>query len=197
MITRFGYAYLLSLFVYIHSTHNIIGSALQDENNSKLRGATGRNISATVVYGGNPSSRVLDGVVEGVDLCLNAPGEYGKCSKRRFPKCAPNMRLCIYRQPRSDLFYDNLHRDPAYYIDYDTIECVPVYNTAKHRKWNCNLCDPGVWCESLNRCTKHKKRFCPDDCYKAKFRRWCPSRLKCLRYQDVDGKRKEECPDWK
>lgn len=88
-------------------------------------------------------TRVLDGVVEGVDLCLNAPGEYGQCSKRRFPKCAPNMRLCIYRQPRTDLFYDNLKRDPAYYIDYDTIECVPVYNTAKHRKWNCNLCDPG------------------------------------------------------
>jgi hypothetical protein len=54
-----------------------------------------------------------------------------------------------------------------------------------------------VWCESLNRCTKHKKRFCPDDCNKAEFRRWCPSKLKCLRYQDVDGKGKEECPDWK
>jgi hypothetical protein len=53
-----------------------------------------------------------------------------------------------------------------------------------------------VWCESLNRCVKLKKRFCPDDCDKAEFRQWCPSKLKCLRFQEVNGEPKEECSDW-
>lgn len=138
---------------------------------------------------------MLDGIIDGVDLCLNG-NEYGICNPSRVPTCKKGTRICMYRQPRSDLFYDKLHHDPAYYIDYNKIQCVPYWNDDKGRKWNCNLCDPGVWCESLNRCVKLKKRFCPDDCDKAEFRRWCPSKLKCLRFQEVNGEPKEECSDW-
>jgi hypothetical protein len=86
--------------------------------------------------------RVLDEIIDGVDLCLNG-NEYGICNPRRFPTCEEGTRICLYRQPRTDLFYDRLHHDPAYYIDYNKIQCVPHWNDEKGRKWNCNLCDPG------------------------------------------------------
>jgi hypothetical protein len=98
---------------------------------------------STISYDVYQTSRKLDGIIDGVDLCLNGPNDYGQCNPNRFPTCDQGFRLCLYRQPRPDLFYDKLRHDPVYYIEYDKAECVPVYNDAKHRKWNCNLCDPG------------------------------------------------------
>mmetsp|Transcript_12379 Transcript_12379/g.17808 ORF Transcript_12379/g.17808 Transcript_12379/m.17808 type:complete len:121 (-) Transcript_12379:404-766(-) len=87
--------------------------------------------------------RNLDGYVDGVDVCKNGPNNYGRCNQNRFPVCDNSSRICMYRQPRTDLFYDKMHHDPAYYVDYDKIQCKPAWRSDLGRNNNCNLCDPG------------------------------------------------------
>jgi hypothetical protein len=146
--------------------------------------------------------RELDKVLT-EDLCKNGK-EYGQCDESRFPECRDDQKLCMNRQPRKDLralpvpCADGKRcKDPYYYINYNEVACVPIWNEKEGRKFNCNKCDPGKYCPTFNRCVKRKKRFCPDWC--GPGRRWCESEQKCLRFKNLGKNRKREScsdPEW-